>query len=557
MLKKWVLAMIGVAFLIGGVAWSKRIDLMLALIKFKTEREFIVAPNRTLDWDQGPSTPTQPLTERPPNIILILADDLGINDISSFGGGVAGGRVQTPHIDQLAAQGAVFQQAYAGNATCAPSRAMIMTGRYPTRTGFEFTPTPSGMGPMVSMIANSLDNGLPPARFNEAASEAGQTYQQQGLPDDETTVAELLRERGYHTAHIGKWHLGRADGSAPNDQGFDESLLMASGLYLPEDDPGVVNARLDFDPIDPFLWARLSYAASFNNPGDERFEPGGYLTDYWTDESIKVIEANRNRPFFLYLAHWGTHTPLQATREDYDAVGDIRPHRLRVYAAMIRALDRSVGRIMAALEEQGLAENTLVMFSSDNGGAGYVGLPEINAPYRGWKMTNFEGGLRVPMLVKWPARIAAGTRIDNPVAHIDMMPTMAAAAGAKLPESLAIDGVNLLPLASGDGTQSWSRKTLFWQSGYYRAVRHGDWKLQLSEHPDKSWLYNLAEDPTEQSNLSDRAPEQLARLKTLLDIHQASARVPLYPYVAEMPVAIDKTLAERFIAGDEYIYWPN
>jgi uncharacterized sulfatase len=557
MLKKWVLAMIGVAFLIGGVAWSKRIDLMLALIKFKTEREFIVAPNRTLDWDQGPSTPTQPLTERPPNIILILADDLGINDISSFGGGVAGGRVQTPHIDQLAAQGAVFQQAYAGNATCAPSRAMIMTGRYPTRTGFEFTPTPSGMGPMVSMIANSLDNGLPPARFNEAASEAGQTYQQQGLPDDETTVAELLRERGYHTAHIGKWHLGRANGSAPNDQGFDESLLMASGLYLPEDDPGVVNARLDFDPIDPFLWARLSYAASFNNPGDERFEPGGYLTDYWTDESIKVIEANRNRPFFLYLAHWGTHTPLQATREDYDAVGDIRPHRLRVYAAMIRALDRSVGRIMAALEEQGLAENTLVMFSSDNGGAGYVGLPEINAPYRGWKMTNFEGGLRVPMLVKWPARIAAGTRIDNPVAHIDMMPTMAAAAGAKLPESLAIDGVNLLPLASGDGTQSWSRKTLFWQSGYYRAVRHGDWKLQLSEHPDKSWLYNLAEDPTEQSNLSDRAPEQLARLKTLLDIHQASARVPLYPYVAEMPVAIDKTLAERFIAGDEYIYWPN
>jgi uncharacterized sulfatase len=314
---------------------------------------------------------------------------------------------------------------------------------------------------------------------------------------------------------------------------------------------------LDFDPIDPFLWARLSYAASFNNPGDERFEPGGYLTDYWTDESIKVIEANRNRPFFLYLAHWGTHTPLQATREDYDAVGDIRPHRLRVYAAMIRALDRSVGRIMAALEEQGLAENTLVMFSSDNGGAGYVGLPEINAPYRGWKMTNFEGGLRVPMLVKWPARIAAGTRIDNPVAHIDMMPTMAAAAGAKLPESLAIDGVNLLPLASGDGTQSWSRKTLFWQSGYYRAVRHGDWKLQLSEHPDKSWLYNLAEDPTEQSNLRDRAPEQLARLKTLLDIHQASARVPLYPYVAEMPVAIDKTLAERFIAGDEYIYWPN
>ncbi|GIR71678.1 MAG: hypothetical protein CM15mP74_29290 [Halieaceae bacterium] len=138
------------------------------------------------------------------------------------------------------------------------------------------------------------------------------------------------------------------------------------------------------------------------------FEPGGYLTDYWTDESIKVIKANRNRPFFLYLAHWGIHTPLQATRADYEAVGDIQPHRLRVYAAMTRALDRSVGRVMAALEEEGLADNTIVVFTSDNGGAGYVGLAEVNAPYRGWKITYFEGGIRVPLFVKWPAQIAAG-----------------------------------------------------------------------------------------------------------------------------------------------------
>ena len=147
--------------------------------------------------------------------------------------------------------------------------------------------------------------------------------------------------------------MGRTNGMAPNDQGFDESLLMHSGMYLPEEHPDVVNAKIEFDPIDKFLWARLRYSASFNNASnDDTFEPGGYLTDYWTDESVKVIEAYRNRPFFLYLAHWGTHTPLQATRTDYEAVGDLGSHILQVYAAMMRAIDRSVGRILQALEIQ-------------------------------------------------------------------------------------------------------------------------------------------------------------------------------------------------------------
>jgi len=557
MIKKSLVSLLLIAIAIGALAWFKRIDLMLALVKFRSEREFVVAPNRDIPWDRGPQEAQSAPAERPPNIILILADDLGYNDISTFGGGVAGGRVQTPHIDQLAAQGAIFEQAYAGNATCAPSRAMIMTGRYPTRTGFEFTPTPPGMGPMVNMIGGSIDNGLPPGLFNETGAAEALPFQEQGLPSEEVTVAEVLRDRGYYTAHIGKWHLGRGEGFAPMDQGFDESLLMASGLYLPEDHPDVVNAKLDFDPIDQFLWARLDYAASFNNRGGERFEPGGYLTDYWTDESIEVIRANRNRPFFLYLAHWGVHTPLQATRDDYEAVGAIQPHRLRVYAAMIRALDRSVGRIMAALEEEGLADNTIVIFSSDNGGPGYIGLPDINAPYRGWKLTNFEGGLRVPIFVKWPSRIATGTRIDTPVAHIDLMPTMVAAAQAAPPRDVEIDGRDLLPLATGEGAENWSRETLFWQSGYYRVVRHGDWKLQVSENPDKAWLYNLAEDPTEQNNLAESRIDKLGELQALLDAHQASARKPLYPYVAELPVAIDKTLAERFESGDEYIYWPN
>jgi uncharacterized sulfatase len=434
---------LGILLLVLAVlAYSNQGTLLLALVKYKSANEYDIGPPRELAWDQGPANGGDDAASRPPNIILIVADDLGYNDISTFGGGVADGRLQTPHIDQLAAEGALFHQSYSGAGTCAPSRAMLMTGRYPTRTGFAFTPMPAGMGAMVSRIADSMDRQLPPTRFYPEISESKPPYETQGLPPEEVTVAEALRDGGYHTVHIGKWHLGRKNGMAPHEQGFNESLLMTSGLFLPEDHPQVVNAKLEFDPIDKFLWARMTFANSFNSGNEDVFEPGGYLTDYWTDESIKVIKANKHRPFFLYLAHWGVHTPLQATREDYEAVGDIQPHRLRVYAAMIRALDRSVGRINAALAEEGLADNTVVLFTSDNGGAGYLGLPGVNAPFRGWKITQFEGGIRVPLFVKWPGRIPAGTESQTPVAHIDMMPTLLAAAGQRLPENVDIDGEN-------------------------------------------------------------------------------------------------------------------
>jgi uncharacterized sulfatase len=462
MMKKVAIFGLSLVLLLAGLAYINQIPLMLALVKVQSSMAYEVGPPRDLPWSEGPAHDSSEHDssepgKRPPNIILIVADDLGYNDISTFGGGPAGGRVQTPHIDQLAAEGAVFTQSYSGAATCAVSRAMLMTGRYPTRTGFAFTPMPTGMAPIGMRITASM------GRYYPEIDEIKPPYEEQGLPTEEVTVAEVLRDRGYQTFHIGKWHLGRKGGMAPHEQGYNQSLLMADGLYLPADDPNVVNARLEFDGLDQFLWAKLGFANSFNSGDEDRFEPAGYLTDYWTDESIKIIKAepagyltdywtdesikiikaNRNRPFFLYLAHWGVHTPLQATREDYEAVGDIQPHRLRVYAAMVRAIDRSVGRINAVLEAEGLAENTIVVFTSDNGGAGYIGLPGVNQPLRGWKMTNFEGGLRVPLFMKWPARIQAGTISEEPVAHIDMMPTLAAAAQASTPEGVEIDG--LLP----------------------------------------------------------------------------------------------------------------
>ncbi len=559
-MKRFLVTALVLAVVAGSIVWLKRVDIILAMVKYQSSRKYTdIAPTREIPWQRGPAEPAGAASERPPNIILIVADDLGYNDISIFGGGVDG-TLRTPNIDRLAAAGAVFTQSYSGASTCAPSRAMMMTGRYPTRTGFEFTPTPPGMVKIVSTVAKGLDTGLPPSVYDEALEASQPPFQRKGLPASEVTIAEILKDRGYYTAHIGKWHLGRENGMAPHEQGFDDSLLMQSGLYLPEDDPDVVNAKLPFDPIDQFLWAGLNYSASYNSGDADVFRPGGYLTDYWTDEAIKVIEANRNRPFFLYLAHWGPHTPLQATRSDYEAVGDIKPHRKRVYAAMVRAVDRSVGRILDALEVEGIADNTLVVFTSDNGGAGYIGIPDVNSPYRGWKITMFEGGLRVPLFVKWPAEIAAGTIVDTPVAHIDMMPTLASAAGAPPPAGVAIDGLNLLPLATGDETRGWRRETLFWQNGHYQVVRHGDWKLQVNDRPTdglQHWLYNLAQDPTEQRNLAATRPDKLRELGALLAAHQANSRGPLYPSVVQMPVMVDKTLAEKFEAGDEYVYTPN
>ena len=291
-------------------AWFNRTSLIthFALNRVKAN-QMDVADYQPIIWQKGPDAPTAEAGSAPPNIVFILLDDFGYNDLTTFGGGVAGGRVPTPNIDRLAADGAIFTQAYSGTGTCAPSRAMLMTGRYPTRTGFEFTPTPGGMSTIVPMIANAQSNGiLPDVANNPDVDDGALPYSDQGLPSSEITVAELLQDRGYHTVHVGKWHLGTRSDFLPNAQGFDESLLMRSGLFLPEDDPGVVNAKLAFDPIDRFLWAAMQYAASFN--GGNAFEPGGYLTDWWTDESLRVIEANKNRPFFpLSCALGPAHTP--------------------------------------------------------------------------------------------------------------------------------------------------------------------------------------------------------------------------------------------------------
>ena len=227
---------------------------------------------------------------------------------------------------------------------------------------------------------------------------------------------------------------------------------------------------------------------------------------------------------------------------------------------MIRAVDRSVSRILDTLEEEGIADNTMVVFTSDNGGAGYIGLPGVNQPFRGWKITMFEGGIRVPLFMKWPAKLAAGTVVETPTAHIDVMPTIAAATGAVIPETVAIDGVPLLDLAQGQGGAEWTRDTLFWQNGHYQVVRHNDWKLQVNERRTdgkKVWLFDLATDPTEQVNLATTRLDVVAQLERLLKEHNADSVGPLYAPAMDSAILVDKTVDQPFVDGDEYVYTPN
>jgi len=503
-----------------------------------------IAENQAVIWEPGP---TEPRTEGDgsPNVVLIVVDDLGFNDITYYGGGIGGGSVPTPQIDSIAAQGIHFTNGYTGNGTCAPSRAALLTGRYPTRVGFEFTPASPQFMRMVagdSYKAENAENYPPSSSL--------------GLPGSEQTLPELLKGKGYHSIALGKWHLGGDEGMLPNDQGFDEFLgfLTGAAKFMEEDDPDVVNSKQDFDPIDRFLWPNLKYGVRFNKGA--RFKPDSHVTDYLSREAVKAIETNRNRPFFMYLAYNAPHTPLQSERKDYEALSHITDHTERTYAGMIRGLDRGIGQVLTSLEDNGLTDNTIVIFTSDNGGAGYVGLPDLNKPYRGWKITLFEGGIHTPYFIKWPARIAAGSQYASPVAHIDIFSTVLASVGVTPPDDRIIDGMDILAVAL-DPEQPSLDRPLFWRSGGYKVVQQDGWKLQLLEQNGKTWLFNLNDDPTEQRNLSASHPEELAELRKVLYSLDDQMVEPLWPSLAENEIPIDYTIDKIPDAEYETIIWDN
>ena len=535
----------------GFLLWEFKVNIIIWALP--TVVNFInpVQDNIPTKWPEGPLERLDQNDSRP-NIILILADDMGYNDISLHNGGAADGTLETPHIDSLAKNGVWFNKGYAANATCAPSRASIMTGRYATRFGFEFTPVPDLGQLVIRWLAEEDDDNLRARIDNEIARNLP-SFMDQGMPSDQITIAEILKTQGYYTAHIGKWHLGHSSGMSPLDQGFDDSLSLAGAYYLPEDHPDVVNAKFETS-IDKMVWSGGQYAARFND--SNYFTPDKYVTDYYTDEAIKVIEKNKNRPFFLYLSHWAIHNPLQAIRSDVEQMSHMSGHNLKVYSGMIRALDRSVGEIIRTLKELNIYGRTLIFFTSDNGGANYIELEDINKPFRGWKISFFEGGIRVPFILSWPDQIDPGLKFDKPVHHFDIFSTIASAANVQIPMDRKIDGVDLMPYIKGEKIAN-PHQTLFWRSGNHQAVLHENWKYLVSKKEGTKWLFNTELDPLERNNLININPKKTSQIENLLATFNSEQANPLYPSSTELPVLIDKYDGQVIEDTDEFIFWSN
>jgi arylsulfatase A-like enzyme len=331
----------------------------------------------------------------------------------------------------------------------------------------------------------------------------------------ETTIADRLKEAGYATALVGKWHLGGGRRFHPQQRGFDEFFGFLAGAH-------------------PYFPGEGAPILRGTEPVDEK----EYLTDALQREALAFIDRHRDEPFFLYLAFNAVHTPMQATEERLEKFSSISDERRRAYAAMMSAMDDAIGSVMEKLRQSKLEENTLVFFISDNGGPtmpGTAGNASINLPLRGSKRTTLEGGIRVPYLVKWPARLAAGKVYDQPVIQLDILPTALAAAGVEPPEGAEIDGVNLLPFLQGDNDAA-PHDALYWRLGQQMAVRQGDWKLVsydprvdgMTGRATESKLYNLAADIGETNDLMDEQPEKAAALQAAWDEWNKSNVRPLW-----------------------------
>ena len=426
-----------------------------------------------------------------PNIVVIFADDVGYCDTELYGCDA----VPTPNIKQLADDGMRFTAGYVTSPVCSPSRASLMTGRYQHRFGHEFLPE------------------------GDASGNAG-------LPVAEVTVANAMQDAGYVTGMVGKWHLGKNEEFHPTNRGFDEFFGMVTwgaDYADPTRDDVVVWTHPLANPRDPnSRWA--GRGADSVMRGTEPVDENTYLTNAFSREAVAFIEANRDKPFFLYAPYTAIHGPLQVTQKYYDRFPHVDDEAKRIYAAMTSALDDGIGEILTALEQNGLEQDTIVMFMSDNG----AGVAEYanNAPLRLGKHTLFEGGVRVPFAMKWPARIAAGSVYENPVSTLDVFPTLVAAAGGNLPSDRPTDGVDLLPFIDGQGGES-PHDALYWRQGPNWAVRQGDWKLIHAA--DRNWLYDLANDIGEQTNIAERHPEVVDRLTQAFDEWNADNVEPLWP----------------------------
>ena len=406
-----------------------------------------------------------------PNIVIFYADDLGWGELGCQG---FTKDIPTPHIDSLAKNGLRFTNGYVAATYCSPSRAGLMTGRYPTRFGHEF-----------NTVANTV-----------------------GLRSDQTTIATRLKTLGYATIAVGKWHLGNQPENRPTKRGFDE-------FY------GTLNNTPFFHPTN-FIDSRIS------NDVREVTDDTFYTTDAYADRSLDWLEKNKNKPWFLYLPFNAQHAPLQAPKKYLERFPKITDEKRQLFAAMLASMDDAIGRVMGKIRALGQEENTLVFFISDNGGP-TASTTSGNGPLRGFKMTTFEGGPRVPFIAQWKGKIPAGKTYDLPVLNLDVLPTAIIAAGGKTDPSWQLDGVDLMPYLTGKQT-SRPHQTLYWRYGPQWAIRHGDLKLVVSKGGSgQPELYDLATDIGESKDLASAQPAKVKELQALWDkwsAAQAPASTP-------------------------------
>jgi arylsulfatase A-like enzyme len=481
--------------------------------------------------------------ENQPNVILIMADDLGKYEVSAYGAE----HISTPNIDAIGENGVRFQEAYVTAPICAPSRASILTGRYQQRFGFETQPMdfyPTNKVEYALGKKSDLGDWYPTAKGDFPAP---WMTDRQGVPPNEINIAELYQAAGYSTGIIGKWHLGAGEEHLPNNRGFNYQygFYGAFSLYTPKQTTsGYVNhIQDDMSSLHQWGMKRNENAAIREN--DVVVTEQDYLTFALKDRAKEFVTAQKDSNFFLYLSFNAPHVPFQAPESYYNQFEHIKDKNQRVYLAMIKAMDDAIGDFMQHLENEGLLENTIVYFISDNGGASYTGATD-NGPLKGGKITHFEGGVNVPFMMQWEGHITPGTVFEQPVSSMDIFTTSLNACGIPLPKNVKIDGRNLMPFIKND-VPGQPHEKLYWRTDHIHAIRYQKWKLILSTRDEWMHLYNLESDKSEKIDLKDlNAAEKQMLLRFFEEWDKDLPQEYLWPRIMD----------RKFILGDRIYFFP-
>ena len=453
--------------------------------------------------EQGGAGPAMAKASRP-NVIVIMADDLGYADIGAYGIK----RIPTPNIDSIGKEGVIFTDGYASAPVCSPSRAATQTGRYQQRFGFEF-------------------NNGPPSRDAE---------QGLGIDVGEITLAKQLKTSGYHTGLIGKWHLGSQDQFYPTNRGYDEfvGLLTGATSYIDLKAPNVIHYKGDAGggaDGGGGGGGRTQYTQIVEGPQRKVVDNyQEYLTEYFARRGVEYVNRNAasSDPYFLYMGFTAPHRPLTVTKKYYDRFPHIKTEHHRIYAAMVSSLDDAVGELLAAVDRSGERDNTIIYFIADNGCAAYYEGMCACEPLRGGKLTHYEGGVRIPYLMRWPAKIKTPQIYRQVVSTMDIFPTVTAAAGGTLATDRAYDGVDLAPYLTG-AKSGMPHEALMWRRSPLVSIRQGDWKMWKELNGKYTLLFNLKDDLNETKNLAAANPAKVRELEDALTKWGKDMQDPRWP----------------------------